>query len=383
MRALGEDLRGGVVGEMPVAPGDARLQRRRIARRPASARIVVALEQQRRAAAQLLEQVGGDGAGIGQHAEAGGAVAAAQLQRFGRIVRHGVGQQAQRADGDRLAVAREVRFDAASSPPIARQVPRLVHSGGRPWRAPGPSAQPTWSPCSWVTNTASSAGRLQSGARQPRLELAQRETAVDHDRWTCRPSRASTTVALPPLPLPRLQKRIGAGRPYFSSSSSRPTMRWPFSPASGAPWALSTATGAAIAVALDLDAVAQRAAGGVGLAEQLGEAGLALADVLRVDIAHEVQALARSRSSTVKPPRSSARPTRRQARSKLSSTCSVDAWPATMRARASARRHVRHRGLGGFLGHAELLHQARQEGRFELRVGRRGCQTVESFCWLT
>ena len=64
------------------------------------------------------------------------------------------------------------------------------------------------------------------------------------------PLPASTTSALPALPLPRLQKRIsgrrspgrGAGGGHFSSSASSLTMRLPMSPFSGAPLASSTET---------------------------------------------------------------------------------------------------------------------------------------------
>ena len=67
-------------------------------------------------------------------------------------------------------------------------------------------------------------------------------------------------------------------------------------------------------------------------------------------------------------------PTRRQARSKLSSSWSVGVgWPSTRRARAGALGAVARRGDGGarllFLG-AELDHQAGEECRFQLRVAR-------------
>ena len=59
--------------------------------------------------------------------------------------------------------------------------------------------------------------RREPGAREAPVELAQREAAVDQDpaSWS-RAAAASTTVALPLLPLPRLQKRtagVSAPRP--------------------------------------------------------------------------------------------------------------------------------------------------------------------------
>ena len=102
------------------------------------------------------------------------AVAAAQLQRLGGVVGDGERAQLEVADRDRLAVAGEAQARRRAEPPIARQVPRLIHSG-MPWRSASVSAQPMWSPCSWVTKTASRSRGGEAGARQPRVELAQRE----------------------------------------------------------------------------------------------------------------------------------------------------------------------------------------------------------------
>ena len=104
-------------------------------------------------------------------------------------------------------------------------------------------------------------GRRPAWAR--RRQVPDAESAIDQQAEG--PPRASTTVALPALPLPRLLKRstanasrLQAWRAYFRSSAITCTMRWALADVPGAPWALSTETVVRFALALDRDAVLQR-----------------------------------------------------------------------------------------------------------------------------
>ena len=106
----------------------------------------------------------------------------------------------------------------APKPPVARQVPRLIHSGSRS-RSASARAQPMWSPCSWVTNTASRSEAARP-ARASRVSSSLSEKpASTSSRVVVMPLDASTTVALPPLPLPMLRKRITRRRACASGRS--------------------------------------------------------------------------------------------------------------------------------------------------------------------
>ena len=123
-------------------------------------------------------------------------VGAAQLKRFQRVVRHRERIAARRSPTTMASPSRAKRSrpSGKAGSPSARQVPRLVHSG-RPWRRDSASAQPTWSPCSWVTNTASRSADRQPGAREPGVELALREAAVHEHAARGRAARATRSPA--------------------------------------------------------------------------------------------------------------------------------------------------------------------------------------------
>ena len=122
-------------------------------------------------------------AGIGQARRAGGAIAAAQLQQFEPHRAARCKQQAQRADGD--SSPSRAKF---GSMPLRRRRWRARCRGwssSRPWRRASERAQPTWSPCSWVTNTASSSeGCSPRGPRACRTRAAKPQSS--RARWTCR-----------------------------------------------------------------------------------------------------------------------------------------------------------------------------------------------------
>jgi len=86
---------------------------------------VVAFQQQGVAAAQVGDQVFGDRAGVGQHAELQGAAAELELQGFGGVVRHGERRQAQRAELRCVAIAQEAR----DTPDVVRNAPTQTPIG--------------------------------------------------------------------------------------------------------------------------------------------------------------------------------------------------------------------------------------------------------------
>src|SRR6185295_12201661 len=194
------------------------------------------------------------------------------------------------------------RKGGVSTPPIARQVPRLIQTG-RPKRRPRLKAQPTWSPCSWVTNTASSSSGA-SPARASRVRSSRSEKPQSTStRLQVLPLRASTTVALPLLPLPRLQKRIIAGGPRRTGGATgllevfdqQADDALACLAVLGLALAVEHGHRAALAFALDLHAIARRPACFVLLAAEAEDpaqqARLVLAGLGRIDIANEVQAL--------------------------------------------------------------------------------------------
>src|SRR5438445_7320704 len=154
------------------------------------------------------------------------------------------------------------RRPGSAGSPTARQVPRLIHTA-MPLRRARLSAQPMWSPCSWVTKIAS----MSSGSRPLRVSRASNSRNVKPQSTSTRvvvmPSLPSTSVALPPLPLPRLQKRITSLQILDEQRDDllaglavlRRARR------------IEHRHRAAVAIALDGDAVLGRAAGLVLLAE--------------------------------------------------------------------------------------------------------------------
>ena len=95
-----QDAGSVVVGQMPMHTRNASLQKSGIAGCCEHVRVVVGLQQQRVATLQLLQHMGARVAQVGKQAKVRSAIGAAQLQRFPRIVRHGKGHCAHRAEID-------------------------------------------------------------------------------------------------------------------------------------------------------------------------------------------------------------------------------------------------------------------------------------------
>ena len=126
------------------------------------------------------------------------------------IVRHREGLQlagrrsrSPRRRGRSAAVAGQRRARRS-----ARQVPRLIHSG-RPWRRGERQRAADVVAVLVGHEDGVEVGQRQAGARQPAASSRSEkpQSTSTRRRRACR-CGASTTVALPPLPLPRLQKRI-------------------------------------------------------------------------------------------------------------------------------------------------------------------------------
>jgi hypothetical protein len=77
-------------------------------------------------AGQLGQHVRRDVAEVGQHAQAAGAVGAAQLQRLARIVRHGKGLHCDVADRKLRIVSREIE-PAFEIPPARGEPGAFAH----------------------------------------------------------------------------------------------------------------------------------------------------------------------------------------------------------------------------------------------------------------
>ena len=182
---------------------------------------------------------------VGEHAEPASRVDAAQLQRLLGIVGDRERMELELADRDRLAVAGEADRAPAAPAAAARARCRGSSTAARRRGAPAPARCRRGRRARGSRRPRRDRVAREPGARKPVVELAQREAAVDQEAR--RPSHRRSPrrrVALPVLPLPRLQKRtrrVARGR-YFRSSTSRLTMRLPASPFSGVPCALSTAT---------------------------------------------------------------------------------------------------------------------------------------------
>ena len=135
------------------------------------------------------------------------------------------------------------------------------------------------------------------------------------------PRRALRAAASEKAALGRLFRWARRRQRYFSSSASTPTMRWPFSPASGAPCAVQHRHHRLRAVALQRHLVLDRGGAGVGAgAEELARRSRACLPGRRSSGRRSARSTGRPRGRglrRVKPQRSSARPTRRQARSKV------------------------------------------------------------------
>ena len=216
--------RRGVVGQVAEPPADARLQRRRVARLREQRAVVVALEQQRVAALQVRQQVRRDRADVGQHAQVRARRRCSAAAAAPRVVRHGEGLQLQVADRDRPR--RRARSAAGRrqrrARRCARQVPRLIHSG-TPWRRASVERAADVVAVLVGDEHRVEVVAAQPGARQPRRRArAARSRSRSARGVVARRCAASTSVALPLLPLPRLQKRIArrACAAYFRSSSS-------------------------------------------------------------------------------------------------------------------------------------------------------------------
>ena len=179
---------------------------------------------------------------------------------------------------------------------MARQVPRLIHSGNAS-RSDSATAQPMWSPCSWVTKTASRSVAA-SPARASRTSSSRSEKpASTRSRVVVIPLVPSTTVALPPLPLPRLRNRITRRRACRSLQVVEKQAGDALAVLAAFRLALRVehGDGAASAFSGDLDAVLGQAVRVVLLlseAEQPAEEpGLFAAGESRVDIADEIETL--------------------------------------------------------------------------------------------
>src|ERR1700756_4093465 len=95
------------------------------------------------------------------------------------------------------------RSTSASSAPTARAVPQLMYNGIDHLRA-SVSALPMWSLCSWVIRMASTPSPLApSRVRRRSTSLAEKPQS-SRTRVVVAPLCASTSKALPSLPLPRL-----------------------------------------------------------------------------------------------------------------------------------------------------------------------------------
>ncbi len=150
---------------------------------------------------------------VGEHAEVARAVGAAQLQRLARIVRHGEGLDAEVADLD--VACRRAPSCSRPSKIVRRrwpsQVPSLIHTGIRVAARQRTRAADVVAVLVGDEDGVDVAGRearrrpaAHRGGLQPKPQsISSREVRP--------PLVASTSVALPVLPLPRLRKRSIAG----------------------------------------------------------------------------------------------------------------------------------------------------------------------------
>src|SRR5260370_40143478 len=98
------------------------------------------------------------------------------------------------------------RSTSAVSAPVARAVPQLIWSGSDPLRA-SVSALPMWSLCSWVIRIASRRSTPKPTRPSLRSTSFAEKPQSSSTRVVVVPLDATTTSALPSLPLPRLVKR--------------------------------------------------------------------------------------------------------------------------------------------------------------------------------
>ena len=141
---------------------------------------MVAFENHRLAAADAFGHVRGDRADVGDHGQALGTVAGAELKRLGRVVGDGEGPQLDVAHGDHVAIAGEP------------QVGRLRQ---RADGAPGAAAHPDRQPLLQGHRDRAAdvvavlvgheegvdIGQSEPGAGEPALQLAKRKPGVDQE----------------------------------------------------------------------------------------------------------------------------------------------------------------------------------------------------------
>ena len=107
MPELLRDAGGGVIRQMAQVAADSALQESGVARCRQQVRVVVRLQQQGVTALQRRQHMGRGVAQVGQDAQTGVAVGAAELQRFACVVGHGEGVQQQVTHGEGLRVVRQ------------------------------------------------------------------------------------------------------------------------------------------------------------------------------------------------------------------------------------------------------------------------------------
>src|SRR5579864_128576 len=265
----------------------------------------------------------------------------------------------------------------ASSAPTARAVPQLVCSGIDHFRA-SVNALPMWSPCSWVIRMASRLLTLKPRRARRRSTSFAENPQSSSTRVVVVPLCASTSSALPSLPLPRLanltvrlvqlcmqqrhdtlrvRRRIHlAVRVEYRNLGQRVTLR-----------------------AYIHEELLTRFLRAVTAIEQLAEETFPLQFLHRIRVANVINALLAvaivdGEVGTVE-------------REAHAQPCTVERLGQIQRRGAVSRVDLRRRRRGTCLcqellclsvGQAELLHQLRQKHRFERRVARtllptRGC----------
>src|SRR6185369_4690739 len=265
--------------------------------------------------------------------------------------------------------------------PSARHVPRLIQTARRCFSA-NAIAQPMWSLCSWVTKTASRSVGSRPARASRNSSSRSEKPASTSSRVVVMPPDPSTTVALPVLPLPRLQKRItlalSAGRDALAKVLEQQA-RDPLAVLGRLRAALRVedGDGAQLTLRGHLDAVLREAGVVLLLAEAehpLEQVRLLAAGVLGIDVADEVEPL-----DAVSVFDGEAGAVERDADA---TPGAVETIIELQRGRCRAGDEPRSRGatrcrwcrcdrrLRGLLGGAELDHQAREERRLELRIGR-------------
>ena len=304
----------------PKRPGDALLQRIRIAAAGEHVEIVVALEHQRVAAGEARLDVRRDVPMSVSTPSRARAVGDDELHRLARVVRHRERRDLERADRERVVAVEAVdaRRCRRGGRPTPASVPKVAQTA-MPWRAANAGTPPTWSRVL--------VGDEDRGERSPaRARGAPSRAAVSRtpnpQSIITRVPPASTTRPLPSLPLPSDAKRIGAvasaspagrtarGGHYFSWSFSSARIFSPLGLLSGAPSGSCTVTTLRGVGLRDDDPVLLGLLALVLPEHQLDEEALVLlAPGVRDRRSGRSRGpCERSRSTTVKPTRSSARP---------------------------------------------------------------------------